>query len=311
MSPLPEHAIQVGDSLAEQVVAFRDSALASSASRNGGAANDGAATVLPVGTRTVLWSRESVGTLIAEGDSWFAYPWTNVIRILEDEYRFDVESVASNGDRVQEMAYSGGQLEGFTRALERVLRRGAEPQAVLLSGGGNDITGAQLPLLLNHARQMLPPLNSTLVDAFLEERLLPAYVTVISALTRVCVERVGKRVPIVVHGYDYAVPDGRGFLGGGWVLPGPWLEPGFRVMGYGRNDIDATKDAIRALIDRFNDLLLRITQDDRFTHIRYVNLRDTLSSGVDYRDWWENELHPTERGFAAVADRIARAITSL
>src|SRR5215831_11803792 len=53
--------------------------------------------------------------LIAEGDSWFDYPWTDILRILEDEYLYDVESVAHKGDRIEDMAYSGGQLEEFTR----------------------------------------------------------------------------------------------------------------------------------------------------------------------------------------------------
>jgi hypothetical protein len=30
------------------------------------------------------------------------------------------------------------------------------------------------------------------------------------------------------------VLDGRGFLGGWWFLPGPWLEPGFREKGFAR-----------------------------------------------------------------------------
>jgi hypothetical protein len=42
---------------------------------------------------------------------------------------------------------------------------------------------------------------------------------------------LGQPIPIVTHGYDYALPDGQGYLGGFWLLPGPWLEPGFRKIG--------------------------------------------------------------------------------
>src|SRR6476661_605424 len=75
--------------------------------------------------------------LVAEGDSWFDYPWTDVLRILEDTYLYDVESVSHKGDRIEDMAYSGGQLEEFTRRLEKLLERNAIPRAILLSGGGN------------------------------------------------------------------------------------------------------------------------------------------------------------------------------
>lgn len=62
----------------------------------------------------------SSGIILAEGDSWFDYPWTDVLGLLEDEYGYDVESVAHKGDRVEEMAYAGGQLEEFSRGLEKL-----------------------------------------------------------------------------------------------------------------------------------------------------------------------------------------------
>ena len=45
-----------------------------------------------------------------------------------------------------------------------------------------------------------------------------------------------------------------------------------------------------------------------FGHVRYLDLRGTLASGSAYKSWWANELHPTKRGFAAVADRFDAAI---
>jgi hypothetical protein len=48
--------------------------------------------------------------LVAEGDSWFDYPWTDILCILEDTYFYDVESVAHKGDRIEDMAYMGGDF---------------------------------------------------------------------------------------------------------------------------------------------------------------------------------------------------------
>jgi lysophospholipase L1-like esterase len=102
---------------------------------------------------------QTTGVLIAEGDSWFDYPLNDVLRILEDHYAYEVESVAHKGDRVEEMAYGLGQLEELTRRLEKLLRQHVIPRAILLSGGGNDVAGEEFGMLLNHARSAVAGLN--------------------------------------------------------------------------------------------------------------------------------------------------------
>ncbi len=49
-------------------------------------------------------------TIVAEGDSWFDYPFDDVLRLLEDDYGYDIESVAHKGDKVESMAYGKGQF---------------------------------------------------------------------------------------------------------------------------------------------------------------------------------------------------------
>jgi len=231
----------------------------------------------------------------------------NVVRLLEDKYGFDVESVANNGDRVEDMAYSKGQLEKFTRLLEKEIRRNAiPPRAILLSGGGNDVAGTEFAILLNHALSAKPGLNDNVVKGVVDERIAMAYLHIIGAVTRICEQRLGRRIPILVHGYDYPVPDGRGFWGGALVLPGPWLEPGFRAKRY--DDMEHRKEIVRALIDRFNEMLGRLSAMPELSHVRYIDLRKTLSSGADYKEWWANELHPTKEGFLEVTRRFADAI---
>jgi hypothetical protein len=251
----------------------------------------------------------STGVLVAEGDSWFDYPFNDILRLLEDHHGYDVESVAQKGDRVEEMAYSLGQLEEFTRLIEKLLRRNLTPKAVLLSGGGNDVAGTEFGTLLNHARSPVAGLNQMVLSGVIDERVHFAYVTILSAVTRLCEQRLNRRIPILIHGYDYPVPDGRGFLGGWWALPGPWLDPGFREKGY-----DAIKDRtvlIRQLIDRFNTMLQGIVNLPDFSHVKYINLRNTLSSGKDYKKDWANELHPTPVGFERVTDRFAKELAKL
>jgi hypothetical protein len=256
-----------------------------------------------------LGGRETTGVLIAEGDSWFDYPLNDVLRILEDNHAYDVESVAHRGDRVEEMAYGMGELEELTRRLEKLVRQNVIPKAVLLSGGGNDVAGEEFGMLLNHARSAVAGLNQQVISGLIDERIRTAYVTVLVAVTEVCERRLNRRLPILVHGYDYPVPDGRGFMGGWWALPGPWLEPGFREKGFD-NMTDRVR-LIKQLIDRFNSMLENVAGMSEFSHVQYIDLRNTLATGANYKTYWANELHPTQKGFELVSNRFAEALERL
>jgi lysophospholipase L1-like esterase len=248
----------------------------------------------------------SAGVLIAEGDSWFDYPLNDVLSMLDELHGYDVESVSHRGDSVEEMAYGGGQLRAFASRVEKVLRTGTKPKAILLSGGGNDVAGDEFAMLLNHAVSGRPGLNDSIVTGVVDERVHDAYATILQAITQVCQGLIGQTVPIIVHGYAYAVPDGRGFLGGFWFLPGPWLEPGFRQKGYEK--MADRKPIVISIIDRFNAMLARLTSHPQFSHVKHVDLRGVLSNGSNYKSDWDNELHPTPNGFKKVAQKFKDAI---
>ena len=267
-------------------------------------------TVVPAGPKSLIAkgpvAHVSAGVLIAEGDSWFDYPFADVLSELEDSYGFDVESVAHKGDNVEDMAYSGGQLDEFSRRVEKVLRTGAAPRAILLSGGGNDIAGDEFAMLINHASSSIAGLNDAVVSGIVEERVRDAYVTILSAITNICEALLGQPVPIVIHGYDYPVPDGRGFAGGWGPLPGPWFEPAFRRKGY--DVMTVRKQICSDLIDRFNTMLKSVAGKAPFAHVRYLDLRETLPTGANYKTWWANELHPTRKGFEEVTKKFAAIV---
>jgi hypothetical protein len=248
----------------------------------------------------------SAGVLVAEGDSWFDYPLNDILRLLEDHHGYDVESVAHKGDRVEDMAYGSGQFEEFARRLEKLLRQNIIPKAILLSGGGNDIAGEEFGMLINHALSPAAGLNEQVLSGVIDERIKFAYITILSAITRICEQRLNGPIKILTHGYDYPVPDGRGFLGGWWILPGPWLEPGFRQKGY--DDLAVRVNLAKRLIDRFNDMLKAIVALPEFAHVQHIDLRNTLSTGSNYKRDWANELHPTLAGFRRVTERFAAAI---
>ena len=268
-----------------------------------------AALALPRRARGLFSAAPTAGVLIAEGDSWFDYPGHDILKDLEDDHAFDVHSVAHKGDRVEDMAHSNGQFEDFARLLEKLLRAGKVPRAILLSGGGNDIAGDEFALLLNHAASSLPPINDDIVRGVVDVRLRAAYARIISGITTVAQGLIGRTIPILTHGYARAVPDGRGFLGGFGPFPGPWLQPGFRKKGY--QDLNANKTVMATLIDRFNAMVASIGTHPSFGHVKYVDLRRLLRNDASYKQDWANELHPTKTGFARVTDAFAALIGTL
>jgi len=258
---------------------------------------------VPLGPKTLL---------VAEGDSWFDYPFYDVVEELEEGFGYDVESVAHKGDTVEEMVYDPKQLDGLARRLQKIKDQGRAPKALLLSGGGNDIAGDAFAVLLNHKSSSLPPLNDQVVAGIIDERLRVAVMELCGGVTYLCHQILGRPVPMLLHGYDYPVPDGRGYLGGFWILPGPWLEPGFRRKGY--DDLAERCSVMTQLIDRFNAMLAGVAGGAGLEHVRHVDLRNTLSHELGknaYKGSWENELHPTEQGFRTIAQRFDRVLAAI
>ena len=255
---------------------------------------------------------ETAGYLVAAGDSWFDYPVHDVLTKLEDEHGYNVESSAHAGDPIEAMAYQGGQLDKFARCLDKVAGHGAVPKAVLVSGGGDDIAGDEFGMLVNNATSQIAGWNTEIVDGVIQQRIAAAYRVMLTAITKLCDAAVHQKLPILVHGYDYPVPDGRGFLGGWGFLPGPWLKPGFREKLF--EDQVLTTKMMVTLIDEFNSMLLKLVKEPGFGHVHYVDLRGTLSNVLEkdaYKASWANELHPTGPGFSSVAKRFADVLGKL
>lgn len=269
----------------------------------------------PAATR----SSQTAGYLLAVGDSWFDYPIHDVLTKLEDNYGYNIESSAHKGDPIEAMVSHVGQLDKFARCMDKIVALGASPKAILVSGGGDDIAGDEFGMLINNIDLLpIPGWNEQVVAGVIDTRIAAAYRLMFASINALCNQDLGRTFPILVHGYDYPVPDGRGFLGGWGSLPGPWLKPGFDEKLFG--DIATTTQMMVVLIDRFNTMLQNLVRESGFENVTYIDLRGTLSNAqADYKNWWANELHPTgggllgggSDGFLAVATKFQNALLRL
>jgi len=79
-------------------------------------------------------------------------------------------------------------------------------------------------------------------------------------------------------------------------------------------DVQANTKVMVDLIDRFNRMTSTVPKLDGFEHVTWVDVRPVLSNeltGDRYQSSWDNELHPTEAGFEAVADKFLEVLRAL
>lgn len=251
----------------------------------------------------------SAGVLIAEGDSWFAYPGTNLIKELR-RLGFHIATNAANGSHLEEMAFSIDRLADLHARMRQARADWeARPRALLLSGGGNDIVDDALRLILNHAATDRPPFDPQIATGLIDVRLADAICSWVIAVQQLVTDVYGSGapVPVVMHGYDYGVPDGRGYKKVLVTWKGPWMEPAYSARGY--EDLAQTAALTRDLIDRYNRLLSRLSSDEAALNLRYVDLRGRLPSYPgDYKESWDNELHPEKGAFRILATVLAGSI---
>lgn len=214
--------------------------------------------------------------LVSEGDSWFQYPFllTDVIDWLSTPYA--ILSLDAAGDLLSDMVRQG---ELLTAVVEE------RPHAVLLSGGGNDLLGGS-----NLARALLRFEPGRAPAAYLGAGFEANLRAVLGDYERLFdrVSRVAPGTRVLTHVYDYAIPAG-----------GRWLGRPMRELGI--EDTALQRDIVRVIVDRFEAGLRRLA--GTFTQVRVIDTRDLVGAGR-----WHDELHPTDEGYRAVAERFAAAI---
>jgi len=239
--------------------------------------------------------------LLAHGDSWFNYPLTgNGLPLTDTDIIAQLPALGTPNPVIYNISHFGdaASVEMGLPKQQRLIASlttpanwfvGGKPDAILFSGGGNDIVGDTFCIFLNYAVSGASGLNVTRFDEALG--MVEACYLSLFALR----DQYAPGVPIFGHCYDFPIPNG--------VAPpcaGPWLQPSLNFYNW-TNIVEGTAIVHQALIE-FKNVLQNLTLDPANNFI----LIDTQGTLVPAS--WANELHPYPPGFNQFATLFATAL---
>jgi hypothetical protein len=232
----------------------------------------------------------------AEGDSWFDYPRIfggGVIPRLEKSLGVPILNLAKAGDETRFML-GVEQRRILIDKLTRGCPAGGPWDVLLFSGGGNDIVDNPMALWIldwNPARRPADHIHPTRFGIALE-MVRAAYEDLIALR-----DQLSPNTRIVLHGYDHAIPDGRGVC-----HYGPWLEPTFALRGFPPGA--ARFEVVKEMLTRFAAMLQTLARPG-------VSVVDTQGTLSPVKESWHNELHPSKKGFNAISDKFQQHLKRL
>jgi len=238
--------------------------------------------------------------LLAHGDSWFDYPLNgNDVTLGTTDIIAQLETMGTIHPLVQNISHFGdATTEEMSlpkqQSLIQSLRdkanwlNGTGPDAILFSGGGNDIAGNQFCIYLDFAGPGVDGLNSSRFQGVLD--MVEASYNDLFAFR----DKNAPGVPIFGHCYDFPIPNGAHPL-----CAGPWLLPSLNFAGW---NTAQGKAILHEALLRFRALLARFAGNPKnlFT---LVDTQGTLEPAD-----WANELHPFPAGFKKLAAKFVDAL---
>lgn len=219
--------------------------------------------------------------IVAEGDSWFQYPFMlyDIIDHLMDRPELGIFCCSEAGDVISSMLPKGE----FYVPLQR-----ENAAFFLFSGGGNDLVDG--PGLRRFLRN-IPPGSAP------QEHFIPAYsqfMDNIAVQYETLFKRVLRHQPdvhIICHGYSDAIPRPR---------DGKWLGKPMSSMGI--TDPNTQAGIVKIIIRDLNEILSK-TAAKFGSKASYVDLR-----GIVPENGWHDEFHPTSDWYGKVAEPIYQKI---
>lgn len=219
--------------------------------------------------------RDDQLTILSTGDSWFQYPFflKDVIDHLDDHHR--IYSLGAGGAMLRDIV-------GDARVLK--VMRDIRPDALLLSGGGNDMLG-QVDGKARLSDFLLPHVDQTAPAEYINKPAWTAFLREITGLYRNLIRSahaIDPQLHVVLHSYAYSLPQ----KGGAWLgVP----------LAKAKTPEEHWPGIIRHLIDGLHSALTDLAAD----FDGKVSLADVRAAVAS--DAWHDELHPTNAGFGMVS----------
>ncbi|AIY43865.1 hypothetical protein LT85_4707 [Collimonas arenae] len=238
--------------------------------------------------------------LLAHGDSWFDYPLngntlaphtTDIIAQLENmgTVRPVILNLAHYGDSSSDAMALPKQQRLIAYLQDATNWVNGKPDAILFSGGGNDIAGDKFCIFLDDA--------STGISNGLDPLRFPKLLQMVEASYLDLFafrDKYAPGVPIFSHCYDFAIPSGVHP-----VCAGPWLLPSLTYSGWTTAQGTAiVHQALAALATT-----LRALAAVPANNFILVETQGALATAD-----WANELHPYPAGFKKIAARFVSAL---
>jgi hypothetical protein len=236
---------------------------------------------------------------VSEGDSWFAFPSYLRRSIISDLARANDAKAywlrrESSGDEVRNI------MSGRQYASMRDLMKDEDIHidAILFSGGGNDIVGPDMLPLLNDYQLGMTAQACINRDNFDERvgEIRDAYLKLIALR-----DKYRPEICIFTHAYDFAIPSGKPVHFLFWDI-GPWMKNMETQKGI--TDPVLQQEIITYMLTTFGQMQENLESEHE--RIVYIRTQGTLDRDAD----WGDELHPTGPGFMKIAAKFQAALRS-
>jgi len=249
--------------------------------------------------------------ILAEGDSWFTIGGLfapNLLMSLRFHKATLILNCASPGDTIVHMS-----ALAHNYVYKEAFRYDYAWDAILLSGGGNDLIDRADEIILDAAQRKGRTLSgpADYCDQDRLERLIgdvqQGYRTLVSV--RDASPGPASRAPIFVHTYDYPTPrnaPARFIVGN----IGPWIYKALNQSGVPEQDRVGVSDY---LFDRLAQGILALRhQTPALENFHVIDTRNTLvRAGLDTvgnSGDWLNEIHPNEDGYKKLARKLEKKL---
>lgn len=228
------------------------------------------------------------GIILLDGDSWAQHPFVvEIYEHLRSEYIVTCNSLA--GRWMQELHDEELYIEKLDDLADRDLLH--RVQAIVLSGGGNDLFGNVMSYLKNfdENRPTDPLAHIDLVK-------FDGLISHIGELYDKVIKKIEKAhpnldIPIIVHSYAYITPWDVTFS----IPPkDKWIGDPMRSKGI--VDQSLQKDIVGIMVNKFHQML----EERQGRNLRIIDNRDKLHN----KGLWSDEIHPSDNGFKVVVESI-------